>query len=186
MDCQNKNQETRFLRETGSLLQHHLQFDFIADWDAVHAGERDFRFQAAVFFDRVDVDGGDDEAALLVEAQGRQVIIRGHQPQPPALLSTRSLPDRFDERGAYAQASAPCVQRDDLAGFAFKLIGEQTGDFALSLGDETRQLGRMIDCLVDNDGLRPPCFDDFSANPVAVSGGKKTDFQIRYFLGFSS
>ncbi len=94
------------------------------------------------------------------------------------LLSTRGLLDRFDERGAYAYAFAPGVQRDDLASFAFEVIGEQANDLVPTFGDETRQLGGTVNRLVDDDGLRPPCFD--------VGVCEKVDIQIRNFLGFSS
>jgi hypothetical protein len=136
-------------------LQHHLQFDSIADWDSIQADERDFRFQAAVSINRVDVDGGDDKAALLVEAQGMDVIVSGDQPHPPALLLTRGLLGRFDERRAHPQALTPGILRDDFAGLALDVIGEQADDFGINFSDETGQLGRAIDGLVGDDGLAP-------------------------------
>jgi len=56
------------------LFKDHLQFNFIPDGDTVLPSERDLRLELAGLFDGVDADGGDDEAAFLVEAQGVDVF----------------------------------------------------------------------------------------------------------------
>jgi hypothetical protein len=55
--------------------QQQFELNLVAQRDAVGANERDLRLEAAGDFERVAVNGRQDEAALLVEPQCPQVVI---------------------------------------------------------------------------------------------------------------
>lgn len=130
------------------------------------------------------MDGGDDKAALLIEAQGVGVVVGGDEPQPAAANPTGGLRRRFDERAAHAQPLAPRIQRDDFAGFALDVKGQQAGDFILEHGGKPRQFGGAVDFVVRDDGLRTPGFGDAAGDPVAVGYGQRaeSEFRQRLFL----
>jgi len=75
-----------------------FHLDFITQGYTIFAEQRDFRLYSPGYLESVTVNGSDDKAAFLVEAQRRQVVVGGNQPQAPAASLHRGRFHRLGQR----------------------------------------------------------------------------------------
>src|SRR4051794_40856714 len=97
--------------------QLQLQLELVSEWDAVGAHGGDLRLEGApTLVDRPGTEPRQAEAATLVEAQGIDIVVGGHHPEPGAPGSTCGVDDGRDQGRPDAAAPARGVQREQLAG----------------------------------------------------------------------
>ena len=103
-------------RLTASADDRSLEFDLVADVDAVIADQRDLGLQASArVVDRTSAYRPDPKAASLVEAQGIDVVVGGHDPQRRASRRRGDTADGLDEHRPDPAPPFDGVQGQDLA-----------------------------------------------------------------------
>lgn len=61
-----------------------FKFDFVAEWNAVIADERNFRFELAGHLLGVSIHGDERKTTFLVKAKCVKVIVSSNDPHPNA------------------------------------------------------------------------------------------------------
>ena len=82
--------------------------------------------------------------ALLVEAQGAEVVIRGDQPHPPTAGSAGGLFDRCQQCRPDTDVFDEAVQGNELALIAVNAMRDQAEPLAGALRNEARQLVGVV------------------------------------------
>src|SRR6185437_5907472 len=139
-----------------SFLDGTGEVDFVPEWNAEIPCAGNLRLSLPSAVHRARADGGDAEAAALVEAQGPDVVVgRGEHD----LMAAEALglgADRFDEHGADALVQVKRVDRGDLKRVLADLERDEAGDPAVALGDEARKGGRVENPFVHGNLRRTP------------------------------
>src|SRR5258708_8282326 len=117
------------------------------------------------------MNGNESEAALLIEAERMQIIIRGDQPEPLAACLSRHLRHGLDQLHPYPDPRLKAIECDNLARLILKCIGEQAHRFFLQDGDETRQPLWLVDRTMSHHERIAPLFDGGLLNPCAIVRG---------------
>src|SRR5215467_13780663 len=123
------------------------------------------------------------EAALLIEAQRIQIIIRRNQPEPLAASLSRHLRDSLDEPRADPDPRLGAIDRHDLAVLILKRVREQPYPNPFQDGDEAGQRLWMIDLAVSNHNGIAPVLGDILPYPCAVLRGQRSHLQGQAFDG---
>ena len=127
------------------VIQHHLKLDFIAQRNAVDAKLGDFRFQFARDVERISMDSDKHKAALLIEAQGMQVVIGGDEPQASTAKVAGDVFYYFDQRGTDAKSRLNTIQGHDFAVVVLDVVGNQAYRLAIADGNKSREVMRVVD-----------------------------------------
>src|SRR2546429_128985 len=128
------------------------------------------------------MDSDERKAALLVEAQGMEVIICGNETQAAAAEVASYVFDHLDERGTNAKSRLSTINGHDFAVILFDVIGNQPDRLFIAGGYEPWEVMRVVDFTVGDNHVSTPMFDDELPDPVFVTGIEWLDRKICHAL----
>ena len=121
-----------------------LEFHQVAHGDAVFTVHtRHLGLELAIAVNRALVHARHVHSAPQVEADGVQVVVGGHQPEPPDPLPTSLIDRGAQQRGPRPSAGCLGVDGERFHLVVLDPIGEQANGRAAHLGDEARRLERI-------------------------------------------
>src|SRR5215831_18569835 len=105
---------------------------------------------------------------LLIKAQSIQIIIRRHQPQPPAAKVACHIPDHLDQCSTIPHRLLYTIQSYDLTTISLNMISNQPQSFTSSYSHKPRQIMRVVDHTVTDNLIGSPMFNNEPQNPIPI------------------
>src|SRR5260370_17075525 len=104
------------------------------------------------------MDRNEREAALLIEAQRVEIIIRRHQPEPLAACFSCHLCDCLDQHGADPDPRLGAIDRHDLAVLILERVREQSHPVPFQHGTQASLPTSLIYTSLSTNATIPPLF----------------------------